>query len=552
MTRVVTPKLTTNKSGGFSARKRIPADVRERYHEFYGKRAEDWLNIPGPVTAHGALAKVREWATEIEARFHNIRAEQRGEGRTLTQRQAHALCGEWYHWFVARHEPKEWEAAYWEHLASDVSTTLSEAIWQASGKPYHPEEDPFSIWDDNTAARESVRPIIADHAESAQFLHAKGLTLEAAARELFLDTLIRYFFRAMKLLERHADGDHRSDKWPARFPKFERTADPALTPWALFEGWISAAKPAVSTVDRWRGVFLKLKGDFPEHSAAAITPEEAQAWADGLISADRTALTVRDVWVVACRTVFTWAVKKQLLTRNPFAAVHVTVRRKARNRPSPELSSDEIRTILSGALAIGKPKTKMEAAKRWVPWLQAYTGARAGEITQLRGADVIEQDGTPAIKITPEAGTVKTRQARLVPLHGHLIEQGFLEFAKVNGTGPLFYSEPTGPVQQEDPTNPRRRRSVTARVRLAEWVRDLGATDRELQPTHAWRDTFKAIGHRRDISERILDAIAGHAPATIGRGYGPPTLHDMAEALKRFPRYEATKGSSQSTGGSNG
>jgi integrase len=181
--------------------------------------------------------------------------------------------------------------------------------------------------------------------------------------------------------------------------------------------------------------------------------------------------------------------------------------------------------------------------KRWVPWLCAYTGARSGEITQLRGVDVVELNGVPAIKITPEAGTQKTRKSRTVPLHEHLIEQGFLEFARASGRGPLFYKELKGSPERDDATNPKKPRAVKAREHLATWVRDLGVKDPEVKPNHAWRETFKQIGHRHDISERLLDVIAGHAPINVGRGYGLPTLGDMAEAMKKFPRYDLTESS---------
>jgi integrase len=274
-----------------------------------------------------------------------------------------------------------------------------------------------------------------------------------------------------------------------------------------------------------------LNEDFAERSAS-ITPEEAQKWAKGLVNAERSALTVRDVWVIAARTVFGWAVKEKLLTHNPFKDVHVTVPKQKMLRDKA-FEEEEVAKILSAALAIQNVERKRHAARRWVPWVCAYTGARVGEITQLRDIDVLPNEC--AIRITPEAGTQKGRKAYKVPLHEHLIEQGFLEFAKASGKGPLFYNEAQSP-RKTDPTNPSKPRFVKTREHLAKWVREIGVTDPNIRPNHAWRHTFKQIG-RRYIPEQILDAITGHAPATVGRGYGAPTLTDMAKALKKFPRY---------------
>jgi integrase len=387
-------------------------------------------------------------------------------------------------------------------------------------------------------AKQRARPLIADRAETAQFLHAKNLALDPASRDLFLDYVCQDLFEAVTLLIRRAKGDYTPDTWPERFPKFERTADPSLTPWMLFERWIAEAKPADSTIDRWRGVFLKLQEDFPGHSAAVLTPEEVQKWARGLVSPERSARTVNDVWIVAGRTIFGWAVKEKLVTRNPFEGARITVPRKNTTREHKAFSAQEIRNILSAAQAISSPRSKTEAAKRWVPWLCAYTGARSGEMTQLRGADVIVEDGVHALKITPEAGTVKNKRARTVPLHEHLIEQDFLSFVDGSGKGPLFYNVPKQQPPVGDPTNPRKRRYIKAREHLAAWVRGLGVTDPEVQPNHAWRHTFKQIGHRHGIQEHVLDAIVGHAPVSVGRGYGEPTLRDKAEALRKFPRYD--------------
>ena len=531
MPRLATKLAPTNK-GGFIARKVIPSDVRDEYAKLYGQRTEERLNT-GPLPVSLARAKHREWSSEIEARIANIRAARKGEGRTLTPKEARALAGEWYHWFTARMAIHNWPADVWGDYQAHVRSELygpAMAGGVFSG-------DPLEFWERDSAMRERVRPIIADEAKSNQFLAAKRLVLDAASRDMFLDYVTRDFFAALALLARRARGDHGPDKWAEQFPRYEGTADPSLTPWSLFERWIAKAKPASSTVNRWRGVFLRLQSDFPNISAAALLPEQMQEWANRLIDSGRTAGTVANIWVRAARTVFAWAIDEKLISRNPFTGWRVKVPKKIRMRETKSFTDGEIETILNTALAI-EVRSKTDAAKRWCPWLAAYSGARMGELTQLRGVDIVERDGIHAIKISPEAGTTKTGEARTVPLHEHLFEQGFLAFVKANGAGPLFYNEskqPSGPI---DPTNPRKPRYVKAREQVATWVRRLGVNDPELSPNHAWRHTFKAIGFRSGMSEKVLDAIVGHAPASVGRGYGEPTLADKAKELQKFPRYK--------------
>jgi integrase len=61
--------------------------------------------------------------------------------------------------------------------------------------------------------------------------------------------------------------------------------------------------------------------------------------------------------------------------------------------------------------------------------------------------------------------------------------------------------------------------------------------DKLIGPTHAWRHSFKRVADRCGISEKVSDYITGHANKSVARGYGAPTLEDMAEALKKFPRW---------------
>jgi integrase len=81
--------------------------------------------------------------------------------------------------------------------------------------------------------------------------------------------------------------------------------------------------------------------------------------------------------------------EERMLTKNPFEEVRVSVPRKIDHRESQAFTMDEAATILRASLAIGEPRTPFEGAVRWVPWLLAYSGARPGEITQLRGSAIL-------------------------------------------------------------------------------------------------------------------------------------------------------------------
>jgi integrase len=451
-----------------------------------------------------------------------------------------ALAGEWYQWFVARYEDDPGDPKGWEELLAEAQQELLQCApdWFVKNENLDPEWK----WAEDEDVRAYMRPFIADNARTAQFLASRGVALTPEARDRFLDGVADEFGPALRLLIARAKGDYSPDTRPQRFPKFApapqlSSAGPSC--FELFERWIKASERRDSTINRWRAVFLDLQSYFADRSAGSITEDEARAWKDRLITPERTPVTVRDIWVMAARTVFGWAVKESLIQANPFARLTVEVPRKKRLRETDAFTDEEALIILKAALAIADTRRPFAAARRWVPWVCAYTGARAGEITQLRGMDVIDRNGIPALRLTPDAGTIKTSATRVVPVHEHLVAQGFVEFVRARGQGSLFYNPESSPKATVDPTNPRRPRAVKTRERLAAWVRSLGIKDRGVRPNHAWRHTFKQVAHRHGISDRVSDEITGHAPPTVGRGYGRPTLADMAAELRKFPRYDA-------------
>jgi hypothetical protein len=72
---------------------------------------------------------------------------------------------------------------------------------------------------------------------------------------------------------------------------------------------------------------------------------------------------------------------------------------------------------LIASAALGNPTDPWGAAKRWVPWLCAYSGARVGELTQLRVQDVEHRACGPVLRITPDAGRpARPAQSPYIPI----------------------------------------------------------------------------------------------------------------------------------------
>ena len=519
--------LTQDENGNYRSRKRLPDDVRDEYGRLYGARHEAKFFAPKTTKSHEAKRLFGDWLAEVEGRIASIRAARDGTGISLTSRQARKLAGDWYDWFLARRDRvTHWQLDEWRDKAQEAMMEFG----------YDPAEFD-DLCRDEPELLEIVHPVVSDLGETAQFLALNQLALTSEARKRFLDFVYEDFAAALKRMERLLEGDHGPDKYRERFPIDNEATDRGVTPWQLFERWVAERQPAAGTVESWRYPFRQLAAHFQDRTAASILPEEADQWVKNLVTSERSAGTVKKTWLNAANTVFRWALEHKLIPHNPFGNAKVTVPKKKKVRER-SFRSAEIQTILAAASAVTDTSTAAEAAKRWVPWVCAYTGARPSEITQLRKIDVVEEEHIQALKITPDAGTVKSGAARIVPLHEHLIAQGFLGFVTQHRDGPLFYNPGTNQSVSTDPIKRKKPRYFQARQRLAAWVRSLGVDDLHVSPNHAWRHTFKRIADRVGISERMSDYITGNAPKSVGASYGAPSVSDMAEALKKFPRYE--------------
>jgi len=524
-------------NGDWFARKVIPATVRESYRAAHGVSAEARFRRPASMLLAQAKQEFRDWDAEVTGRIDRLRAKAGGEGLVLTHREAHGLAGAWYAWFIARHEDEPGSVESW-----DLRVEALEMAYMR-----YSDEVP----DNHPSVRRHVRGQLSDLARIPAFLAEREVVLAAEGMNRFLDTLEVEFKSACGALRRRSGGNYKPDERVQEFPAFAvkaaaETASAGFTCLELFRAWVSERKPAPATTNRWRSVFLALDKEFPQRDVATITETEALAWKDTLVTDKRSARVVNGTWLRSAKLVFAWAHAGKKISSDPFAEVALVATGKAKEElRSREFTVEEWTTILTATLQ-PPPKrmaTHNAAARRWVPWLCAYAGARAGEMTQLRAQDVTQhKDGFWIMRITPEAGAVKGGTARVVPIHDHVIEQGFIDFVKSKGAaGPLFYDPDGGRVDKttRDADNPIRGEWVKARAKLADWVRELGVTDPNISPTHAWRHTFKRRAARARIEKRIRFGMCGHTLRDVGDDYETPSVEDLHdEYMAAFPRYE--------------
>ncbi|MGV3510913.1 MAG: DUF6538 domain-containing protein [Novosphingobium sp.] len=309
----------------------------------------------------------------------------------------------------------------------------------------------------------------------------------------------------------------------------ETSVAQAVSLTALYERYADSRQAKPKTVNRWRNRVAELVAFLGHDDASKVTRADLNRWTASLVETGLAKTTITRGRIPAIQVPFKLAFEDGLISANPAARLKVLAPKTVKLRDH-DFTNEEALKILSATLE--KHPAKLSAfnqlARRWVPWLCAYTGARVAEITQLRACDIQREDDIWFIHITPAAGSVKTGEARKVPLHSHLVEQGFTAFAEAGSEIPLFYQEGAGNENNPAP-------SLCASS-LAKWVRTLGI--KGPQPNHGWRHRFKTIARTVGMEEYVADKIQGHAPANQSRGYGQVTLSVMQAGIELLPRYE--------------
>lgn len=228
---------------------------------------------------------------------------------------------------------------------------------------------------------------------------------------------------------------------------------------------------------------------------------EFRAW---LLKQGITPKTAHDrlTWVksllrFACRDL-------DLITKQPWDGLNIEHETTRKRRPwtIAELQGFFAQPVWS-AYELPKVADAAGAAAYWIPLLGLFTGARVGELCQLRVQDVVETPDGPVLSINEEAegATVKTAASiRDVPLHSELVRLGFLDYvAEVRKAGAVSL----WPAM-------RFRRGKPGAF-FSEWF----GTARRMVPGgapdfHSLRHTVRSALAEAELPEAIKDRITGH------------------------------------------
>lgn len=504
------------KTGVYYFRQHVPTDLRR----LLGDKIVSW----SLRTKDHGLAKVLNAAAIIKQAM--VWERHRKQPEPLPHAQIVALSGILYRDVMASLELEPGEPSLWQAvlaLLDRVATTPDGlAKWYGS--------------------------------ETDGLLLEQGLVTDDHSRQRLLSELDSALRQAAEQQLKRAKGDYRPDPDAARFPALKasgavlpKAGNEGPTIRALFKLWERdhlAEGKSIKTVGDFRQKIEALITYLGHDDAQRVTPENIADWTEYLrheCVPKLSARTVGQKYLAAVKLTFGAGVTKKKLKENPAADISLTFKKPPQTR-SKGYTDAEARIILTAALGdpagFGGRSDDNKRAIRWGPWVCAFTGARITEIMQLRKEDLqfetVAGKRVPFLRITPEAGSVKSANYRIVPIHPQLQAMGLVQMIEARPAGPLFFTMETKR-KDADPLA----RAKNAGAKVWGWVRnDLKIIDPRLQPNHAWRHRFKTLARDVDISPEYMDVIQGHADGRAASDYGETTIKALWREIQKLPHWD--------------
>lgn len=514
------------RKGVFTARITVPADVREHIG-----RSELWRST---LTDDPREAKLRDalW----QGHFGSLFAHLRGNARRMDREQIETLVTEYLNTRLDEVEERialdldEFVRHEWEDKASGLAFAtalalskgdLSDTLGAARGMlPDAPEVavrvlarrlleaklHALTAELGALAGEPLARPSVALKVPQRQpAVNASGPLLSAVCRE-YIDTRSVAASWSLKTRNRAESSlklllDLVPDKAVSVVTKAEMSA-----------AWLDLLRIPANRTKRYPG------------KTAREAIEAADAAQDSARLEPKTANLRLEVW----KSVFKWAVGMDHIERSP--AEHLTrFAMEAAQDQRAAFTDDELRLYFARL-----KRDKKHPAHRMIALLMPYAGLRLEEAAALRACDVRIEQGVSAVDVTPEAGNLKTANARrLVPLHSAIVGE-VTAWARRRETegGPkvnLWGFERASDGRLSSALSKRLNR------RLA-----LAGIKRDGLVAYSLRHTFATRLKSADVQEHVISELMGHAVESLSVGrYGKKLdvqrLREAVEKLRLAP-----------------
>jgi integrase len=289
----------------------------------------------------------------------------------------------------------------------------------------------------------------------------------------------------------------------------------------LQQRWLKEKERSVAVkgdMDRMVRLFVGVNGNVPIHS---VTAAHRLAFRDAVRVIPEIKAQTQNKLMGTFSALGSFAEKIGVVTSNPIRTFAFEVTDELDVEP---FTDEQLNKVFRSA-AWKKRSPKYREFLRWAFVIGAYTGARLGEIAQLRAKDVYPHAGERCIEFTndPETGQrTKGRKTRLVPVAEFLVEYGFLKLVENRKQGQLFPE-----------VRPDKKGNWSGLVsgKASEVIRGAGLPE-EIR-FHSLRHTIKTRLRSKKVVDSVNDWIThpGGKKQSVPAKYGEVEIEAMKEAI---------------------
>lgn len=361
--------------------------------------------------------------------------------------------------------------------------------------------------------------------------------------------------RALKDILTDARWDVKVAQWRAEStPKQNPASSPALSSATTVKTGLSVSSTPFSTlIERWKRSQNPTPRTHRDHQTIAnvftaqmqvtavddVTGDHLVRFMDWLLAEGDTPSNIKTK-LGRLKTLLSFAFKQRIIGSNPGSGIEAPKVKQ----PKPRIPWDRsaLTALFDGPVHSegARPTQGRGEAAYWMPLLALYSGARREELGQLRVGDIElmtyvvgETDDASAwvmhIRFGEDGGNhlKNAGSERVVPIHGHLIDLGFIKYVSGKPNNERLFPALT----------PDRDGKLTAK--WGEWFstyrrEDCGITDKRIV-FHSLRHSFKDNCREVSMAEGIQRQLMGHSSSDTADDYGLGySTHQLVEAMRSY------------------